>query len=1325
MFGLRARSLGLCTILAMSFLYPSFAAAQSGGQCSKPNLLMMVDRSGSMLKNNKWTIATAGITALTNSNATRLRMGLLTFADKATLDASIPSTAQAIQAALKLIIPKGDTYMLPAATLGRSHIELTIQNDLVTGRPTSILLVSDGAPSDRCPVAEITALRSLKINGVVYDIKTYVVGFGTQVNPICLNNLATAGGTALPGTTKYYVAANQADFTKIVSNIATTSSQEICNGLDDDCDGTVDNVKGTGTTLQRICQKGRCSGIQLCTSGKWGSCAPNPPPTTENCNGRDDDCDGYVDNKVGSQKDFTLTQTCTGACGKGIQLCAGGQWSLCTANSNIAEQCNGKDDDCDGRIDNVKFTTLKIEQRCKAGLCAGKQTCTSGAWGSCKAAAPPSSEICNGKDDNCDGFIDNTSGTTQNSTLKKPCKTRCGSGTVFCTAGRWQGCTAPREIGEICNKKDDDCDGKIDNVLGTNKALSKYCVQGRCAGRSYCLNGVYQACKPTVTPKAEICNYRDDNCDGYIDNGPGIKRHWSLQRSCKTNCGVGKQTCYAGVWRTCSSAPKVEVCNGKDDDCDGKIDNRFHSGRALYRYCRVGGCSGSQVCQNAKWTACRTNITPSPEKCNNRDDDCDGYVDNRQGIRQHYTYTEACTTSCGTGTKLCYKGKFKACIVQGKKETCDNKDNDCDGRIDNVYNTNRGIEQSCTVNGCGGTQVCSSGNWGSCSANASSQSLEQCNGKDDDCDGKVDNVKNTNNPMQRFCVTNGCDGAQTCVSGNWAICQPKSTSIKQELCNGKDDDCDGIIDNKKGSTTVNSLTQPCKTGCGTGTETCIQGVWQNCTAKAPVVEICNGKDDDCDGAIDEDWKSNLNKACKTPCGRGFFKCQPDGKDLYCAAPNVSPEICDGKDNDCDGKVDENWPSKGKVCSAGSGACQKAGVFVCTADEQNVECSAKAPNNPAPEVCDGIDNDCDGRIDENIKRPCTQPCGQGQETCKEGKWSKCSGASQPQKEVCDGKDNDCNGVIDDNLTRACTTSCGTGNQVCQKGTWSTCSVSKPKKEICDNKDNDCNGIVDDGLTQGCRTDCGTGTETCKQGKWQFCDAPKPRKEICNGKDSDCNGKVDDGIKPRACKGDCGVGTASCVKGQWGGCSVTQPEPETCDNKDNDCNGKVDDGLERDCKTVCGEGKETCTAGLWSGCTATPPEKEICNGKDDDCNGQIDNNVTCEAGKSCVQGECRRECRNGECPAGESCVNNVCLPDENTSENTSDASEPSEDDEVVSEPEPEPIQTDRIIGASNGSGESDIKPAAGCDCTAVSLSKPTFFFLILLCLGLLTLRRRFYA
>jgi hypothetical protein len=83
-------------------------------------------------------------------------------------------------------------------------------------------------------------------------------------------------------------------------------------------------------------------------------------------------------------------------------------------------------------------------------------------------------------------------------------------------------------------------------------------------------------------------------------------------------------------------------------------------------------------------------------------------------------------------------------------------------------------------------------------------------------------------------------------------------------------------------------------------------------------------------------------------------------------PNINParaEICDGKDNNCNGQIDEGF-NVGQSCSVGVGECARTGQYVCKADGSGTQCNA-TPGTPTAEICDGKDNDCDGQIDEGI------------------------------------------------------------------------------------------------------------------------------------------------------------------------------------------------------------------------------------------------------------------------------------------------------------------------------------------------------------------------
>jgi hypothetical protein len=200
----------------------------------------------------------------------------------------------------------------------------------------------------------------------------------------------------------------------------------------------------------------------------------------------------------------------------------------------------------------------------------------------------------------------------------------------------------------------------------------------------------------------------------------------------------------------------------------------------------------------------------------------------------------------------------------------------------------------------------------------------------------------------------------------------------------------------------------------------------NCTPGAPSAEICDGLDNDCDGAIDND------PSCTDPCigfvptpttcgvgecaSTGETTCDPADGSIgdTCVPGDPTPEVCDGLDNDCDGAVDEGIQTTPTTC--GIGECASTGVMEC---QNGMMVDTCTPGAPSAEVCDGLDNDCDGAVDNGIA-PVPTTCGIGEcaatgtETCVGGVLVDDCTPGDPTPEVCDGLglDEDCDGLVDD-------------------------------------------------------------------------------------------------------------------------------------------------------------------------------------------------------------------------------------------------------------------------------------------------------------------------
>jgi hypothetical protein len=293
-------------------------------------------------------------------------------------------------------------------------------------------------------------------------------------------------------------------------------------------------------------------------------------------------------------------------------------------------------------------------------------------------------------------------------------------------------------------------------------------------------------------------------------------------------------------------------------------------------------------------------------------------------------------------------------------------------------------------------------------------------------------------------------GSQLCQNGGWGACSGEITPA-DEQCDAADNDCNGQIDD--GSPGGG---QPCDTGlpgmCNLGETTCDSGDFLCVPVVMAEPETCDGIDNDCNGAIDDGVTGNEDCSTGQPgvCQAGKVNCV-NGAPLCVQVVMPSPETCDALDNNCNGAVDEGNPGGGTPCDTGlAGAC-KSGFATC--DGGMFKCTSIQP--PVNEICDGVDNDCDGTVDDvagvgtlcNTGNPA--PCNMGTLQCQ-GAALVCKGAA--------------NGQVDEGNPgggAACMTGqpgvCGPGTTTCQSGALACVANASMGPELClVAGDENCNG-----------------------------------------------------------------------------------------------------------------------------------------------------------------------------------------------------------------------------------------------------------------------------
>ena len=969
---------------------------------------------------------------------------------------------------------------------------------------------------------------------------------------------------------------------------------------------------------------------------------------------------------------------CGIACGSDDECPIGYDCKSATGSAASGKQCVPSSGECSC---SAKAVALKASTKCKIvnvfGTCNGVRACSSDGLSDCSANVPAADE-CNGLDDNCDGKTDEGATDTDKDGLAD-----CVDPDMDADGTPNAADCAPLNAAihpgakEVCNGADDDCDGTTD--VDASSCVKYY---GDGDGDGHGKLGAVATCLCAPPPNAatsaddcndanadvypgakEVCDDVDNNCDtqvdpGCDDDGDGWCDAAYVTVGTPNVCVHGGGDCADNAAATHPAA--AETCNGVDDDCDGKTDPADTTGCTSFYAdfdgdgygvgspaCLCGNVSGWSASKGGDCDDNQKGVHPgATETCNGYDDNCDGSTDEPGAGGCAFYYADADADnfgSAGDAACLCAKtanypvtnafdcnDAVKA-IHPGATEECDGVDNNCDSVTDGAGSSGcvaYYVDYDTDGYGNSNLSACL------CMPDATHKTLlggdcndttilinpgvtEKCDSLDNNCNGATDEANASgcatylrDHDGDLYGVT--ADSQCLCkASGEYTAsiggdCNDAAGGVHpnaSEVCNSVDDNCDGSTDplGAGGCTTWTLDNDGDGYGASGGASFCAcSGVpgyaskTGDCTDSDASIhpnatEACNGVDDNCDGATDgigstgcSTFYPDVDQDGYGVTASGQCRCEPSGTtnalvggDCNDGAVGIHPgatETCNSVDDNCSGSTDEGLLTTFYTDADGDGyggsskaLCAANATYTITIGGDCNDSSASIKPG-ATETCNGLDDNCNSQTDEGL-------------------------AMTTYYVDSDG---------DGYGTGAGSARCGPGggftasvNGDCNDG---SASVKPSATETCNGVDDNCNGATDEGFTgnpyykdaDGDGYGAGASVYQCSPGGGytvlvngdcndNSASVHPGATETCNSVDDNCNSKTDEGLAQAvyyqdADKDGYGYAYASIV-----GCKA----PSGFVSNSTDCND--------------------LSAAIHPGAT------EVCsNNIDDNCNGSTDEN-----------------------------------------------------------------------------------------------------------------------